>query len=266
VPNMTCNAVSLACDGQAIVTAWDDGIIRVFGFDSKKNNDIVRRKEISAAHNKGVTAIACTKNSAYCGNREWNFNIVSGGGEGQVRIWQFIYNGRDAPCYQLLDTLKEHKGSVSDIKIRKDDKECVSASTDGTCIIWDLEKRVRSQIVFANTLFKCVCYNADETQIITSGTDRKMAYWEAFDGSQIRELEGAKTGSVNAMDISTDGQFIVTGGDDKLLKVWTYNEGEVVAVGTGHSATISRIKICPNRRLITSVSEDGAILVWKFPF
>lgn len=121
------------------LSAWDDGIIRVFGFNGKANNDIVLRKAISAAHNKGVTSLACTQNAPYCSPGQWDFNIVSGGGEGQVRIWSFRYDGRGDPTYQLLDTLKEHKGSVSDIKIRNDDRECVSASTDGTCIIWNLE-------------------------------------------------------------------------------------------------------------------------------
>lgn len=117
-------------------TAWDDGIIRVFGFDGK-NNDIVLKKAISAAHHKGVSAIACTENASCFGN-QWDFQIISGGGEGQVRIWRFCYDGKSDPSYALLDTLKEHKGSVSGIKIRKDGKECVSASTDGTCIIWNL--------------------------------------------------------------------------------------------------------------------------------
>ena len=111
----------------------------MFGFNGKANNDIVLKKAISAAHNKGVTALACTQNGPYVSPGQWEFNIVSGGGEGQVRIWSFRYDGRSEATYQLLDTLKEHKGSVSDIKIRKDDRECVSASTDGTCIIWNLE-------------------------------------------------------------------------------------------------------------------------------
>lgn len=41
-----------------------------------------------------------------------------------------------------------------------------------------------------------------------------------YDGSAIRELDGTKTGSINAMDVSPDGRFFVTGGEDKLLKVW----------------------------------------------
>lgn len=39
----------------------------------------------------------------------------------------------------LLAVLKEHKGPVSSIDISHTDKEAVTASTDGTCIIWDIE-------------------------------------------------------------------------------------------------------------------------------
>ena len=35
-------------------------------------------------------------------------------------------------------------------------------------------KFVRSQVIFANTMFRAVCYRPDECQIITGGTDRKV--------------------------------------------------------------------------------------------
>ncbi len=73
--------------------------------------------------------------------------------------------------------------------------------------------------MFANTIFRQVRYRPDEAQILTVGSDRKAGYWEVFDGSLIREVEVATTGSVNALDISTDGVTFVTGGDDRLLKV-----------------------------------------------
>ena len=47
--------------------------------------------------------------------------------------------------YQLSDALHsvlilpcDLSGAVTCIKVRKNDQECVSASSDGTCIIWDL--------------------------------------------------------------------------------------------------------------------------------
>ena len=74
-------------------------------------------------------------------------------------------------------------------------------------------------MIRATTLFNKVCYHPDEHQIITTGTDRKIGYWETFDGSMIRELDGSKGGSINTMDISADGKYFVSGGDDRLIKV-----------------------------------------------
>ena len=74
-------------------------------------------------------------------------------------------------------------------------------------------------MIRVNTLFKFVCYHPAEHQIITTGTDRKVGYFETYDGSMIRELEGSLSGAINSMDISDDGQYFVSAGDDKLVQV-----------------------------------------------
>ena len=66
-------------------------------------------------------------------------------------------------------------------------------------------------------MFFAVCYGKEGSQIITGGTDRKIGYWETYDGAQIRELDGSKSASINGMDVYND-QFI-TGSGDKLIKV-----------------------------------------------
>ncbi|XP_069883076.1 cilia- and flagella-associated protein 52 isoform X2 [Dipodomys merriami] len=247
VPNMTCHGIDFMKDGKSIISAWDDGKIRAFAPESGRLMYV-----ISNAHRIGVTAIATTSDCK---------RIISGGGEGEVRVWQICGHTQ-----KLEEALKEHKSSVSCIRVKKNNEECVTASTDGTCIIWDLVRLRRNQMILANTLFQCVCYHPEEFQIITSGTDRKIAYWEIFDGSVIRELEGSLSGAINGMDISQEGLHFVTGGNDHLIKVWDYNEGEVTHVGVGHSGNITRIRISPGNKYIISVSADGAILRWKFPF
>ncbi|ESO89136.1 hypothetical protein LOTGIDRAFT_105926 [Lottia gigantea] len=260
VPNLTCNAVCITRDGKMIYSAWADGKIRGYGF-AVKSNDIKECLTIGEAHNKGVTAIACTSDG---------HGIISGGGEGQVRLWvvkeSMDAKGKVSKRGVLVEAMKEHKGSVSAIKIRDNDKECISASTDGTCIIWDLEKKVRSQIVFSNTLFQSVIYGCEGAQMVTCGTDRKIAYWETFDGSLIREVDDSKSGGTLSIDASPDGRYFVTGGEEKLLKVWSYNDGCCSHVGLGHSSTITKAKICPNQKYIVSVGQDGAVLIWRFPY
>nr|XP_054762828.1 cilia- and flagella-associated protein 52-like [Lytechinus pictus] len=245
VPNKTCNAVCVMPDGGSIISGWDDNKIRAFKPLTGK-----LWYEIADAHNR-VTALTVTSDSR---------RIISGGGGGQVRIWNIGVKKQE-----LIRTLKEHKGVVSFLRVNSTNTECVSASGDGSCVIWDLQKFVRAQVVFDNTQFTCVTYSRGEGQILTSGTDRKIAYWNCPDGSEIREMEGSQTGAINTMDISPDGRHFVTGGDDELIRVWDFNEGVVTKIGTGHCSEITRLRICPNQKFIVSVSKDGAIFRWKYP-
>ncbi|KGL89172.1 WD repeat-containing protein 16, partial [Charadrius vociferus] len=246
VPNMTCYAIEIMRDGGSIISAWNDGKIRAFTPETGRLMYVINH-----AHSMGVTAIAATSDSK---------RIVSGGGEGQVRIWEI-----GEKTQKLVEVLKEHVCAVSCIKVKNNDEECVTTSLDRTCIIWDIVRFVRKQMFLANTLFKCACYHPEGYQVITSGTDRKIAYWEVFDGSAIREVEGSASGTINGMDITSDGVYFVTGGEDHLVKVWNYDEGAVTHVGVGHSGTITRLKICPEKKHIVSVSADGAILLWNYP-
>uniref|UniRef100_A0A4W5R399 Cilia- and flagella-associated protein 52 n=1 Tax=Hucho hucho TaxID=62062 RepID=A0A4W5R399_9TELE len=242
VPNMTCNALDFMIDGHSIISAWNDGKIRVFAPETGRAMLVIHN-----VHSMGVTAIAGTRDCK---------RIISGGGDGQVRVWEILQG-----CHRLIETMKEHKATVTSIEIKSNDKECVTASSDGACIIWDLVRFVRNQMVLTNTLFRSVCYHPEEYQIITSGTDRKIGYWEVYDGSAIRELEGSLSGAINGMHISQDGQHFVTGGDEKLVKVWDYSEGEVTHVGVGHSGSITSVKISSNNRSMVSTSVDGAVLL-----
>ncbi|XP_019357699.1 PREDICTED: cilia- and flagella-associated protein 52-like [Gavialis gangeticus] len=149
---------------------------------------------------------------------------------------------------------------VSSGRVISLDKSLTQAALGVFC-----RRLIRNQMILAHTLFQCVCYHPEEFQIITSGTDRNIGWWEVFDGSVIRELESSVKVSINGMDITCDGTHFVTGGDDHLVEVWDYDTGEVTHVGVGHSGSIRRLKICPGNKYIMSVSADGATLQWKHP-
>ncbi|GFH24774.1 uncharacterized protein HaLaN_22628, partial [Haematococcus lacustris] len=68
VPNLECNCIVFATDGKSIVSGWSDGKIRGFAPQSGK-----LLYTINDAHQKAVTAIACTSDSN---------KIISGGEEG----------------------------------------------------------------------------------------------------------------------------------------------------------------------------------------
>lgn len=59
--------------------------------------------------------------------------------------------------------------------------------------------------------------------------------------------------------------MFVTAGLDRLVKMWLYDEGDCIAVGSGHSGAINKVKISSDNRRIASVGEEGAIFIWKVP-
>lgn len=86
---------------------------------------------VNSAYGAMVTAIATFSNCQ---------KIVSGSDLGHVVVW-------DVPQWRVTNDLnyatkhfllKEHKATVTCIKMIKDDSECVTSSIDGSCVIWDL--------------------------------------------------------------------------------------------------------------------------------
>jgi len=246
VPNMECYCLEFMRDGRSIVSGWSDGKARAFLPQSGKLLYV-----INDAHKNGVTAMAVTSDSG---------RIVTGGMEGEVRIWKL---GQQT---QTMDaSLKEHRGRVWSIIVNADDSQAVTASSDGSCIIWDLKTKTRVLCLFESTMFKNICYHPDESQLLTTGSDRKVAYWDTFDGQAIRVLEASEEGEVCALSMSKSGSHYVSAGEERLLKLWDYDEGVCKCIGVGHSGTITSAKIAPDQTFIVSVGSEGAIFLWKMP-
>jgi len=78
-------------------------------------------------------------------------------------------------------------------------------------------------------------------------------------------LDGSDEGEINALAITKEGEHFVSGGEDKVVKLWGYDEGLCQYSGVGHSGAITRITISPDQKSIVSVGEEGAVFIWKMP-
>jgi WD40 repeat protein len=255
VQNLECNCVCFSPDGKSIVSGWSDGKIRAFGPQSGRLlyviNDAHKTQGMKrvSGNLSGVTALAVSHD---------NTRLISGGADSQVRVWRL---GPDSQTMEA--SMKEHKATVNAICLRASDQQCVTASDDGSCIVWDLQRFVRSNIMYSQTYFKAVAYFQDESQILTTGSDRKVTYWDSYECSAIRELEGAKAGEINTLSISPNGQSFVSGGMDKILKIWSYDAGTVEAIGLGHSGNITKCVFSPDGAFVVSVGDEGSVYIWK---
>jgi WD40 repeat protein len=233
-------------DGKSIYSGWHDGKIRTFLPQSGRLLYC-----INEAHTNGVTAIAATGDCR---------KIVSGGMNGEIRVWKINNHS------QTMETsLKEHRSRVWSIVVNSLNDRAVSASADGSCIIWDINSYRRLVCLFETTMFKQLTYHPDESQILTTGTNKKITYWDVIDGVDIRSIDGSYEGEVNSLSMCKSGEFFVSAGEDKEVKIWEYDTAIPRWKGLGHSNNINRVAVAPNQEFICSVSEDGSIFIFETP-
>jgi hypothetical protein len=48
----------------------------------------------------------------------------------------------------------------------------------------------------------------------------QITYWDAYDGQAIRIIDGSDQAQLNALATEADGEALLSGGSDKLVKLW----------------------------------------------
>ena len=162
-------------------------------------------------------------------------------------------------------SLKEHRARVWNLIINSRNDRAFSASSDGSCIEWDISNYTRVACLFETTMFKQLVYHPDESQILTTGTDKKITYWDVIDSNEIRSIDGSYDGEINTIAICKSGEYFITAGEDKQITIWDYDSATPKWKGIGHSNGINRIAIAPNQEFIVSVGQDGSIFIFETP-
>ncbi|KAL9660759.1 hypothetical protein QQ045_025576 [Rhodiola kirilowii] len=61
------------------------------------------------------------------------------------------------------------------------------------------------------------------------------------------------------------GRYVITGSDDRLVKIWYMDTAYSIASCRGHEGDITELAVSPNNALVASSSNDCIIRVWRLP-
>ena len=84
---------------------------------------------------------------------------------------------------------------------------------------------------------------------------------DGITGSQIAILSGHND-YVRSITLSQDGTLLVSGSDDKSIKLWDMQTGGVVKTFYGHSSYVLSVSISVDCSMIASGSADKTICLW----
>lgn len=183
-----------------------------------------------------------------------------------------------------LRDMHNTKGHVSEITTGTwnpvDQNLCVTAGTDSTLRIWDVNfKRSQKQVIVhksraagsaGRTRMTAVAWGSPRQGgnniLVAAGLDGSLVMWSgngpfARPVGEIRDAHKADTWT-GGIDVSPDGRMVVTRGGDDLIKIWDTRKFKSPVVTLDHPSTsdhysTTNIKYGPNGASIITGSASG---------
>eukprot|EP01041_Mallomonas_annulata_P007740 gene7740-15829_t len=214
--------------------------------------------------------------------------IVSGGDDYKVKVW-------DYKLRRCLFTLLGHLDYIRTVQFHTEYPWIVSASDDQTIRIWNWQSRnVISVLTGHNHYVMCAAFHPKDDTIVSASLDQTVRVWDTTglrkktvrgapsitdDGNVVSRvnnelfggndalvkhvLEGHERG-VNWAAFHPTLPLVISGADDRQVKLWRMNETKAWEVDTmrGHTNNVSCVLFHPKHELIISNSEDRTIRVW----
>ncbi|KAL7144369.1 hypothetical protein ABFS83_07G007100 [Erythranthe nasuta] len=99
---------------------------------------------------------------------------------------------------------------------------------------------------------------------------RAACYAIAKPSTMVQKMENQKRvrGHRNAVYCAISdrsGRYVITGSDDRLVKVWSMETAYCLASSRGHEGDITDLAVNFNNTLVASASNDCVIRVWRLP-
>ena len=135
--------------------------------------------------------------------------------------------------------------------------------------LWDWEKDFECIQVFEGHVHyvMMIKINPRDTNTFASASlDRSIKVWGLTAGAPHFSLEGtgAHDRGVNCIDYYPGGDkpYLLSGADDRTVKIWDYQTKACLQTLEGHSHNVSSVCFHPRLPLIISASEDGTVRLW----
>ncbi|KAH9906144.1 WD repeat domain-containing protein [Xylariomycetidae sp. FL2044] len=183
-----------------------------------------------------------------------------------------------------LRDMHNTKGHISEVTAGTwhptDKNTCVTAGTDSTLRIWDInnKRRQKEVLVFKSkaagaagrTRMTAVAWGTPaqggNNVLVSAALDGTLVMWSGNGPfprptAEIRDAHRPNTWT-GGIDISSDGRMVVTRGGDNLIKLWDTRKFKEPLVSVEHTSTsdhypMTNIKYAPNSTSIITGSATG---------
>lgn len=128
---------------------------------------------------------------------------------------------------------------------------------------WDLTTKERTELQGHRSWIRRMAFTPDGKTLISGDFFGRLIWWDLTGKKPkaTRTLRG-HVGYVRSIAVSPDGRFVATGGNDKLVRIWTV-EGEPVAKLEGHQRHVYNVAFHPEGKTLISGDLMGVLKQWR---
>ncbi|CAN1836477.1 Coatomer subunit alpha-1 [Linum perenne] len=210
--------------------------------------------------------------------------FVSGGDDYKIKVWNY-------KLHRCLFTLLGHLDYIRTVQFHHEYPWIVSASDDQTIRIWNWQSRACISVLTGhNHYVMCASFHPKEDLVVSASLDQTVRVWDTAalkkktvspsdDIMGLSQLNGDLFGGIDAVvKYVLEGHdrgvnwasfhptlpLIVSGADDRQVKLWRMNDTKAWEVDTlrGHMNNVSCVMFHAKQDIIVSNSEDKSIRVW----
>ena len=167
-----------------------------------------------------------------------------------VKVWC------DGACERTIQT---HPDGLDAVAVLPGGARFVTGSDDDTAKLWTLDGAVERTFDVGSGVF-CVAALPDGVHFVVGLGNNEVRLYHV-DGTLVHTFKG-HTDWVRAVAVTPDGQHIISGSFDELVKVWSVATKSLVSTCRGHRYCVYAVAAMPDGQRILSGSMDDTVGVW----
>jgi len=221
--------------------------------------------------------------------------LVTSSNDRSIRVW-------DVPSGRVTRVLSKQAGRVRTVAVAPDGKQVASAADDRSVRLLELASGVETHFFGGHRgRVQDVAFSPDGKMLASGGYDLTVRLWDTVKGGSLRTLKGhsgaihavrfargvVASGSfdgsirlwdpgsgrqleriehgahLRALDISRDGKLLVSGGEDKAVRLWTLPATQPARLLGRLDGRVLDIRFDSNATHIVAACSDGSTHVWN---